>query len=140
MLKSHIDWNEIVPKLPKQKRDDLYLEAVALLSAEEPEPRYKKPRSSGEGNGVLRVWHGVSPGERLARHDRKYHIHKDARKHRPHHGKIAKLWAQLRDCNADDISFAGLTSLAKDVGLSGSMAVSYLWSRALIDVVEAKQG
>ncbi len=134
-LKSMIDWNEIVPRLPKAKREDLYLEAVAILSAAEPpEPRYIA--ANRRYRSKMRLWKAEHPNELLADKCRRYSINREmkgAMKVRANSG-CGRVWTHLLNSKNDSITYEGLASLAKGQKLQPASLVSALWSKRLIDV------
>jgi hypothetical protein len=141
-MKSLIDWNEIVPMLPKSKREDLLLEAVAILS-ESPRPRTRTPGVHPPRVGKsapIRYWKDTPEGAKamLATHGRQYLIHKEINGSFRPDGKIGRIWKLLVESKNDHITFEGLASIAKGQKLQAATAISQLWSKGLIDVIEKK--
>jgi hypothetical protein len=144
-LKSHIDWNEVVPLLPKSKQDDLYLEAILLLTQGTPRRRRRSPTSpetirelthdSIRPGGIVRLWSDAHNGRGLAVAGNSFTINKDA-PNPPTYGKIGELWRKLASSKNDAISFEGIASLCKGVELVHHSTIATLWSRKLIDLVE----
>lgn len=142
-MKSTIDWNEIVPKLPKKMRDDLYLQAVTLLSEEEP---VHVPSRRTKGNGKFpyqhknrRYWRDHTDGASLWRSDRRYRINKEAGGKAFRAGtNVAVAWAELLKLNKVEVSYAEMMAVAKlyNKHNTGSL-VSNLWSRKAVDVVNS---
>jgi hypothetical protein len=135
-MKSLIDWNEIVPLLPKSKREDLMLEAVSILS-EGHTPRPRGPYKKSHG---IRYWKDTPEGQsaKLAAAGRHYRINKDKAEVFRADGKIGKLWKMLLESKNDHITFEGLASLAKGQKLQAAATVSHLWAKGAIDVIEKK--
>lgn len=126
-MKSKIDWNEIIPKLKKEMRDSLYLEAVAILSDEEP---IEKKISED------RVWEKEGDGQYLAKPGRKYHIWKSvARQIRPS-SKVNKFWEKLKELNKEIISYEVMDSIANGMDTNVSQMIVYLWARKFIDIAK----
>jgi hypothetical protein len=133
-MKSMIDWNEIVPMLPKAMRDDLWLEAVTLLSSGE--KPVKKPSSKSHNNGYKRLWTKDGPGGTISS-VKSFIIHKDKVSLRPD-SKAGKAWALIRTSKNDVMSYAGLASIFAGQKLEPAAAVSQLWAKGFIDVVGEK--
>lgn len=137
-MKSLIDWNEIVPLLPKSKREDLMLEAVSILSdGYAPKKRTPgiHPRSSSQY--VDRYWKDTPEGRNslLATNGRHYRINKSKSNTFRADGSIGKVWKLLCESKNDHITYEGLASIAKGHKLPASAAVSALWSKGFIDVI-----
>jgi hypothetical protein len=141
-MKSTIDWNEIVPLLPRSKREDLMLEAVSILSeghvTKRRVPGVHPPTSS---QYTKRYWKDSPEGHgaQLAQAGRHYRLNKLVLNGFRQDGKIGKLWKLLVESKNDHITYEGLASLAKGQKLAASAAVSHLWSQGYIDVIEAKK-
>lgn len=139
-MKSMIDWNEIIPRLPKQKRDDLYLEAITLLSRLDEESTPKE--MSKKRRGHIREW-GVEglPDGPLGKPGRMYKILRDS-KREPVKGAAAILWKRLKDCQNDTISFEGIMSIcaglrnAHGQPVHGPNMIHYLWGYRYIEVLK----
>jgi len=135
-MKSTIDWNEIVPRLPKKIRDDLYLQAVVMLSEERPADK--------EANGHLaprsgyRRWREAGDGAPLWNRQRRYRINKivgDKAFTRPE-TVIFKIWQDLSKLNRVEIGHGELAALAKAYNRDNAAALACaLWERRAIDVV-----
>lgn len=144
LVTSFIDWNEVVPLLPKQLQETLYLEVIPMLmvGGEAPYTKNKIIRKQyrvGKGNGVLpkRLWKGDHPNELLARSGRKFKINKDRKIKGPTIGsKAGKMWEKLKESKGDIITIEGLYSLAKGFDLDGASVVSHFWSDRRLDIVE----
>jgi len=131
-VKSVIDWNELVPRLPKKVRDDLYLEAVAILSQQDegtPQPK-NKPRSPD-----VRSWRKQKiPGD-LNMPGRIFRINKGLDKKIDETAQFGRVWALLKESRTDTISVEGINSISKGIGVPRlSDVVWYLWARGFIDV------
>src|SRR5437870_4445855 len=104
-LKSNIDWNEIIPLLPRAKREELYLEAVTLLSQDdrENEPVKRRRRSVKKMVAPLRVWkeQGI-PGD-LSVAGRKYKINKESKVQIIAESSLGKLWELVKNSHNDTI-------------------------------------
>lgn len=136
-MNSIIDWNELVPRLPKQIRDTLYLEAVALLSEQdegEPVRRRKKKKSTAT---KMRDWATDGDGQRLSAPGRKYRINKGSPVGLHPNSEIGKLWKYVLESKGDSITYEGLASIAQGYpDLRGAAdVVYYLWARRLIDII-----
>lgn len=137
-MNSIIDWNELVPRLPKQIRDTLYLEAVSLLSeqdGDDPKPKRKKKKTSTAIK--MRDWKSDGDGQKLAAPGRKYRINKGTAVNINPTSEIGKLWKYVLESKGDSISFEGLASIAAGYPDLRSEAdvIYYLWARRLIDVI-----
>lgn len=134
-MKSKIDWNEIVPRLSKKKRDDLYLEAVAMLSDEPPEVEPGRVRSRVKSR---RYWDDNGDGGRLATPGRKYRLNRNNR-HKWREGTaIAALATAAFKQKGDEITYEQLLTLSQECGFGNPQsAVNHLWARRAIDVINA---
>jgi hypothetical protein len=144
-LRSHFDWNEIVPLLPKAKRDDLYLEAILILSNQDGRLTMRgvrtRRRSNGHApdtrktSGEFRFWRQTgNPYGTLSGPGHKYTINRDAKK-APSYGKLAAVWKHMLSSKNDSITFEGIASICKGVKLEPSAAIATLWSKRAIDLV-----
>lgn len=134
-LKSNIDWNEIIPLLPRQKREELYLEAVTLLSQDDRENEVltRKRHKSRSKKQVLRKWKEQGIEGPLGEPGRKYKINKESKI--KVFGGVAKLWEVVKASHNDVITYEGLASIAKGQEYrSVGDAIWNLWSRKLIDI------
>jgi hypothetical protein len=127
-MKSIIDWNELVPRLPKKMRDDLYLEAVAILS--EDDDKEEKPKRAKS----IRLWEESGDGSHLAKPGRKFKILKNA-KRPPNKGAMGTIWLRLKESHSDIITYEGLASICEGQKQRASSVVGYLWGHRFIDVV-----
>lgn len=135
-MKSIIDWNELIPRLPKKMRDDIYLEAVAILSEDDSkeEPVHRK-KSKGPG---LRIWEEEGDGHHLAKAGRKYTINKKAKVKFNDGSDMERVFNLLRDSHNDTITYEGLVSIIHGVTKKSPQPITaYLWKRRLIDVVSS---
>lgn len=134
-MKSTIDWNEIISKLPKKRRDDLYLEAVTILSENEPEPepeeKVKKRRKRPQ---KIREWRNQSDGQNLADASRRFTINKNRANPFKKDSKGWKLWEMVKESKNDVITTAGVQSIGVGAGLRIADSVWMLWSRYMIDI------
>src|SRR5262245_42617232 len=115
-MKSLIDWNELIPKLPKKVRDDLYLEAVTYLSeggkSREPKVEEKREKKSAK----RRIWGLSGEGRHLAVPGRKYKINKN--RNLTFRGDVSgprELWQKLRDSHNEIITYEGIASICKGI-------------------------
>lgn len=141
-MRSTIDWNEIIPLLPKGMRDSLFLEAVTLLAAKAPNmlpiDRVRAPRRAG--NSILlrgaRTWGASGDGYWLAAAGRHYQINKGA-PHPPSRGVIGAVWKRLTESKNETIAYEGLMSVCKGAGVTKgkeSAFICALWERRFIEV------
>lgn len=147
-MRSTIDWNEIVPRLTKGIRDTLFLEAITMLSAEcpqtEPIARVRAKRIPGNlsvRRPEMRTWGHNGSGGRLCYPGRVFKILR-GRPNPPSNGLIGGVWKKLLECKTDTITYEGIASICKGVGVDKgkySAIVGGLWSRGFIDVLDAKQ-
>lgn len=149
-MRSTIDWNEIVPKLPKAMRDTLFLEAVTILSAAAPRsvpmspatemraPRAPRIQGNSRKKGN-RAWLVDGDGKTLGAPGRRYRINKTAATP-PSRGKIGAVWAKLIESKNDSITYEGIASICKgqDVSAVSSM-ICQLWERRFIDIDTEKK-
>lgn len=143
-LKSNIDWNEIIPLLPSKKREDLYLEAVTLLSQQDRErEKTPQPTRKYKSSRKERQWTRDGDGHALSAPGRKYKINKKA-KYIPRDGGGAfkKLWDKLVESHNDLITYEGVYSIwhgiAKTKEYPVSTVIAQLWAKRMIDVAENK--
>lgn len=138
-MKSVIDWNELVPRLPKKVRDDLYLEAVAILSQQDDEARPRKARRKAVKlpQDYKRKWSDEGIPGSLAAPGRKFRVIKDSKVATNPESKMGKVILALRKLANDIITVEGINSVAKGAGISErpQEAVEYLWARRLLEVV-----
>lgn len=134
-MKSIIDWNEMVPKLPKKMRDDLYLEAVAILSEDDDEieaSTKNKKKSKGYRN-----WEKQGDGHHLAAPGRRYRIMK-RRKHHFRTQWMIEIWDKLLASQNDIITYEGLASIfmgVKEAKGGVNLFIANLWARHFFEVV-----
>lgn len=136
-MKSIIDWNELVPKLPKKMRDDLYLEAVAILSKDDDEAEQEQTKK--KKNNGYRIWEKEGDGHHLAAPGRKFKINRNAKaiKTFRHEGTRA-FFQKLVDSHNEIITYEGIASIfAGHKGVKGTvnMLIANFWARRLLDVV-----
>jgi hypothetical protein len=151
-LRSTIDWNELVPRLPKGLRDTLFLEAVTMLSGEAPETApiqdlttRGKPRQRARripDNTLLRglrTWSHDGPGNgHLTHPGRVFKIIRTV-KGQPRFGLTGAVWAKIVAVKGDLISYPGLTKLCKEAGVKSnkySAVVGGLWARRFLEITE----
>jgi hypothetical protein len=137
-MKSTIDWNEIVPMLPKALRETLMLEAVSILS-DSPRPRTRTPgvHPPRKGKISLRYWRDTPEGQAsaLAAQGRHYRINKSANGVGRQDSKLGRVWKLLVSSKNDHITYEGLASIAKGQKAQTAATISQLWSYGLIDVM-----
>lgn len=135
-MKSIIDWNELVPKLPKKMRDDLYLEAVAILSQEDDQEEREPTRTKKKKKGY-RVWEKEGDHKHLAAPGRKFRINKRM-KLNARVQWMNELWEKLQGMQNDVITYEGIASLySGQKGVKGTvnLFIANMWARKFIDVV-----
>lgn len=139
-LKSNIDWNEIIPRLPKAKRDDMYLEAVTLLSQEPSKGKIGRNGDWSRAHGK-RVWSDAKVEGGMTDETRVYRINVGAKK-TPHRGALGTVWAALAKIKGGEIDFTTLEKIAKNCkggrskkAQSGTAIAHQLWARGFLDVV-----
>lgn len=138
-MKSVIDWNEIVPMLPKSMRDSLMLEAVLLLSSvrgkgngSDKRPRAARALPPAESR-LKRQWLNEGDGQVLSAPGRRYRVNKTA-KRAPKRGKIGAVWAKLLASKNDAITYEGLASICKGEKVAASAVICALWEAGHIEV------
>jgi hypothetical protein len=144
-LKSQIDWNEIVPLLPKAKREDLYLEAVMLLSLATPRRRNGSAVHKPDTRKIdprFRYWRETANGKSrgtLAGPGKRYILNKNT-KTPPKFGKLGDAWKQItsQTWKNDTITYEQICAIMKGVKLEPSSAVSTLWSKRAIDCADLR--
>jgi cation transport regulator ChaC len=132
MLKSTIDWNEIIPLLPKAKREELYLEAVMILSAPGPKEPTHRSGAFSRGKG-LRVWQDQKQHAGcLSQPGRLYKINR-SQSALEIKGVLGQVWNELKVKKSDSTSHAEFKVLCGEK--KAAQTIAYLWSRNLIEVV-----
>lgn len=152
---SKIDWNEVVPLLPKDMRDSLYLEAVvmmaesdtAALTEEAPYSKNKTMRQRrnqyrkqniSKANGLeRRYWRKLHPNESLVVSGRRFKINRDVKRRVQIGSAQGRAWTQLKESKNDYITTEGLYAIAKGNKIEGAQLVSNLWTHHQIDVEPA---
>jgi len=143
-VKSVIDWNEMVPLLPKPLQETLVLEAAQImmrlqgaLNAFEELTNTKKRRrrlAPVSETTIKRQWLREGDGKTLAAVGRRYHVMRGA-KRPPSRGKIGLVWKKLAESSSTVITYEGIASICKGVsGIPVSAAICALWERGFIDV------
>lgn len=141
-MKSVIDWNEMVPLLPKALQETLVLEATQILvkmqaaygAFEELNNTKRRRLAPAKDSTVHRQWLRVGDGKTLAAMGRRYRVLKDAERP-PSRGKIGLVWKKLADSASTVITYEGIASICKGVsGIPVSAAICALWERGFIDV------
>lgn len=142
-LKSNIDWNEIIPLLPRAKREELYLEAVTLLSQDDREkelPHKKKKRA----NRYDRYWEDSGDGKVLSSPGRKFRINKRAKMVFRSTNIYSDMWQLLKESHNDIITYEGIASIWEGIRAKYksmqplSTVIGTLWARKAIDVYTEK--
>ena len=144
-MKSVIDWNEMVPLLPKALQETLVLEATQILvkmqaaygAFEELNNTKRRRLAPAKDSTVHRQWLRVGDGKTLAAMGRRYRVLKDAERP-PSRGKIGLVWKKLADSASTVITYEGIASICKGVGMPTSAAICALWERKFIDVHATK--
>jgi hypothetical protein len=138
-MKSFIDWNEVIPLLPKRTRDDLYLEAVSLLSQRDndEERARRKGKKSTFPKDYKRSWKAENIKGTLVQSGRKFKILRNSKEGIKSDSNMGKVWTALVKSTNDVISIEGINSIAKGVGFERPQdAALYLWSRRFLEVSE----
>jgi hypothetical protein len=140
-FKSHIDWNELFPHLPKKLRDAMLLEAIALMGGmkrpHQPimrrisSPRVKVApvaesatapvREKTQYQNGLRTWATNGDGKQLAIPGRVYRIIPGALPFTK--GPVAEFWARLAESKRSEISYEAIRAA---VGNDREVASSYI--------------
>ena len=147
-MKSVIDWNEMVPLLPKPLQETLVLEAAQImmrlqgaLNAYEELTNTKKRRrrlAPVSETTIKRQWLREGDGKTLSAAGRRYTINKKS-EHPPSRGKIGQVWKHLAGSANAAITYEGIVSICKGVsGIPASAAICALWERGFIDVVPGR--
>lgn len=149
---SKIDWNEVVPLLPKDMRDSLYLEAVVMLAENDTaamteEAPYSKNKTMRQrrkqyrkGNKMKadglerRYWRAEHPGERLVVPGRRFRINKETPWRTNPSSAQGRAWTTLKEMKNGHITTEGLYAVAKGNKLDGSQMVAHMWTNRQIDV------
>jgi|SRR5882672_9013756 len=144
-VKSHIDWNEMFPRLKKELRDTLLLEAVTLISVSrhrangEHKPARVIKRRGQKRPMKDRHWRESGDGGKLCREDRVYKVMADASPNPNiggHNSKLAKVWAVLTKHGTGTVTYEALSDLVEQVGLQPPATSAQLWGARRIEVVK----
>jgi hypothetical protein len=136
-IRSTIDWNEIVPLLPKPKRDDLYLEAVMILSGSDHTKR-RKPRQAlvAAAKHTPLLWRDMGMSGKLAQAGRVYRVTPGDR--RTLGGAVGTVWKKFTaDLKGDTFTYDLFRRFCVDikVGPKASNLLGYLWSHGYMILV-----
>jgi hypothetical protein len=141
-VKSVIDWNEIVPRLKKDLRDTLMLEAVMLLTAQGASKanglgRSRTRLAAAPDSKLDRQWLREGDGQKLSAPGRVYRVNKKAER-QPSNGKVGAVWKHLCSSQRDTISYEGIASICHGVDkhMAASTMICALWERGFIDVAK----
>lgn len=138
-IRSHIDWNELFPMLPKQLRDTMLLEAVTVLSKAGQPPRRNRALPGGitdEPNASLpnslRTWARDGDGKRLAGPWRHYRI--IVSRTQITKGEIKGIWEAILATGKDFIAYEGILKICKQDKILTTNSINYLYRTYRLEV------
>jgi hypothetical protein len=145
-IKSHIDWNELFPLLPRATRDTLLLEAVTLLSADPTKRRKSRQAPLGEDIGpdtilssknaqlpkTLRTWAEKGDNRPLAAPGRHYRI--VSSKPPITKGEVKAIWEGLLERKTDYVAYETVLKTLKGDRVKTSNHINYLWRTGRLEV------
>ena len=132
VLKSHIDWNEIFPLFTERLRQDMFAEAMILMS-DSVNPTTASTRKYTAAARGLRVWSEHTDGHALFGDNRIYKILGTSKL--PTHGKLRKVWDEVLATKKSTLSALELGSIIKKQAAQPASTVNQLWARRNIEVV-----
>jgi hypothetical protein len=136
-MRSKIDWNEIVPLLKKELREQLLAEALVLLSVTGgPKGNGSRPRSrlaAAPDTKLARQWLRDGDGQMLSAPGRRYRLIKD-HKRPPANGVIGRVWRRVLESKTDAITYEVLASICKSEKITPSTMICTMWERGFIEV------
>lgn len=140
-IKSHIDWNELFPLLPKAMRETVMLEAVTILASGEAKPRRARRSSQTENQtlpSTIRNWTQLGDGKALVIPGRHFLI--VSSKPPVRFGDVKKLWEKLLEHPTDRIAVETLMKLdGKDTN-KAKRNIEYLWRTSRIELTTDANG
>ena len=147
-IKSHIDWNELFPLLPKAIRDSLLLEAVTLLSASTRKTRRTRRPLVGDNGSLnpqpnvqlpdsLRIWEESGDGHTLAAKGRHYRI--ISSKPPITKGEVKVFWEKLLDHKGDFVAYETILKMCGNHKKLAVNCVNYLWRTGRLEVAQGPE-
>ena len=144
-IKSHIDWNELFPLLPRTLKDSMLLEAVQILSAGATKRRSRRAPPGVDGNvanailpKTLRAWAEKGDGKGLAKEGRHYRI--VSSKPPITKGGVKDIWDKLLDHKGDFVAYETILKMVKGNKVDAVNNISYLWRTGRLEVAQGPNG
>jgi len=144
-IRSHIDWNELFPLLPRTLKDSMLLEAVQILSTGATRRRRGRRPPGVDGNvanavlpQTLRTWAEKGDGKALAKAGRHYRI--VSSKPPISKGGVKDIWDTLLDHKGDFVAYETILKMVKSDKTAANNNISYLWRTGRLEVAQGPNG
>jgi hypothetical protein len=145
-IRSHIDWNELFPLLPRTLKDSMLLEAVQILSAGATRRRRSRRAPPGVDGNVanavlpqtLRTWAEKGDGKVLAKAGRHYRI--VSSKPPISKGEVKNTWDKLLEHKGDFVAYKTVLKMVKGDKVAASNNINYLWRTGRLEIAQGPNG
>jgi hypothetical protein len=145
-IKSHIDWNELFPLLPRTLKDSMLLEAVQILSAGATRKRRsRRPPAGVDGNvanvllpKTLRNWEEQGDRKVLAKPGRHYRI--VSSKPPITKGAVKDIWDKLLEHKGDFVAYETILKTVKNDKTVATNNINYLWRTGRLEIAQGPNG